>query len=73
MLKEYAEENDIVYVDYYSSLVNKVGGLPEKYSPDGVHPNIEGYKIMEKVISNELIKNGYQREYKLLVILYAKR
>lgn len=51
-LKAYAEANGIPYVDYYSSLVN---GQPDRafraeLSGDGVHPNAEGYKIMEKIV-----------------------
>ena len=51
-LKEYADTHDIPYVDYYSSLVN---GQPDRafkaeLSGDGVHPNAEGYKIMEKIV-----------------------
>jgi len=34
----------------------KKGGFPQKYSPDGVHPNLEGYKIMEQIVSSELVK-----------------
>lgn len=50
MLQEYAKSNKIKYVDYYSSLVDKDGGLPQKYAKDGVHPTLDGYKVMEKII-----------------------
>ena len=56
MLKEYAVNNKIPYVDFYTTFVDNKGGLFQKYSPDGVHPNLEGYKIMEKIASDELIK-----------------
>jgi len=56
MIKDYADKNNIPYVDYYSVFVDEKGGFPEKYSPDGVHPNLDGYKIMEQVVSSELIK-----------------
>ena len=55
MIKQYADDNNIPYVDYYSAFVDSKGGFPEKYSPDGVHPNLEGYKIMEKMVSEEII------------------
>ena len=50
-IKEYANANDIPFVDYYSSMV--VG--PERainptYSTDGVHPTEAGYDVMESII-----------------------
>lgn|SRR5579859_7918920 len=45
-IRDYAEKNGMVYVDYYSSTVNSDGGLKSELSPDGVHPNKEGYDIM---------------------------
>jgi lysophospholipase L1-like esterase len=50
MIKAYAEENEIPYVDYYSALVDDQGGLPAIYSKDGVHPNPDGYTVMEGVL-----------------------
>jgi hypothetical protein len=33
------------------------GGFPQKYSSDGVHPNLEGYKIiMEEIVGNAIVK-----------------
>lgn len=54
MIKEYAHKNGLTYVDYHSELTDGRGGLPEKYSKDGVHPTLEGYKLMERVISPAL-------------------
>ena len=45
-MKDYAAKNGIVYVDYYSSMVNDEGGLKAELSPDGVHPNKAGYALM---------------------------
>lgn len=53
-MKEYAAKNGFVYVDYYSALVDDRGGLPKKYAEDGVHPNLDCYKIMEKIIHEAL-------------------
>lgn len=50
MLKKYAEENDVAYADFYSAVVDERKGLPLKYSPDGVHPNAEGFKAIEPII-----------------------
>lgn len=46
-IKNYADKNNFIYVDYYDAMVDERKGLPEKYSKDGVHPNQAGYKIME--------------------------
>ncbi len=54
MLREYAEQNNLTYVDYHSAMKDERGGLPEKYSKDGVHPTPEGYKIMEEMILSVL-------------------
>lgn len=53
-IKEYASVNEWMYVDYYSALVDERGGLPSKYSGDGVHPNKAGYAIMERILEQAL-------------------
>lgn len=50
MLKDYADKNHIVYVDYYSAMADERKGLPPNLSKDGVHPTLEGYKIMESLV-----------------------
>jgi acetyl esterase/lipase/lysophospholipase L1-like esterase len=47
MLKAYAEKNKIIFVDYYSTMVDDKKGLPKNLSNDGVHPTLAGYQIME--------------------------
>ena len=54
MIKAYAKANKITYIDYHSALVDERGGLPQKYAKDGVHPNIEAYAIMEKILLENL-------------------
>ena len=56
MIKAYAQENKISYVDYHSALKDEENGLPRKYSKDGVHPNAQGYAVMESVIMPVLKK-----------------
>jgi acyl-CoA thioesterase I len=46
LIKEYAAKSNLVYVDYYTPMVNSEGGLKSELSPDGVHPNAAGYTIM---------------------------
>jgi len=55
MIKNYADKNRIVYLDYFSSMVDERNGLKKEFSGDGVHPNIAGYKIMEP-LAEEAIK-----------------
>jgi len=56
MIKDYCNKNMCTYVDYYSAMVDERGGLPEKFSKDGVHPNDAGYQVMEEVILKSVLK-----------------
>lgn len=56
MIRSYAGKKDIPYVDYHSALKDDRNGLPEKYSADGVHPTLEGYKIMEGLVQETIRK-----------------
>lgn len=57
-LKNYCLINKLIYLDYYSAMVDERKGLNPKFSEDGVHPNDAGYKVMgplaEKAISGAL-------------------
>ncbi len=53
LISNYATKNNITFVDYYGVMVDDTKGLPKKYSDDGVHPNLEGYKVM-----GDLVKIG---------------
>jgi len=55
MIKTYATKNKILYVDFYTPMVNESGGLKEAYTKDGVHPNLEGYKVMEPILEKVII------------------
>ena len=57
ILEDYCNKNNLTYVDYYSFMSNKNGGLkvPEyTSSQDLVHPNKAGYNVMEKIILKAL-------------------
>ena len=49
-IKNYAAKNNFVYVDYYDAMVDSRKELPANLSKDGVHPTLEGYKIMEPLV-----------------------
>ena len=57
-LKAYCEKNKIIYLDYFSSLVDDKGLLKADLADDGLHPNKAGYAIMapmaEKAIEKAL-------------------
>lgn len=55
IIKNYADENGIIYLDYYSNMVDKHLGLKDKYTYDGVHPNKKGYQKMAP-LAEEAIK-----------------
>ena len=51
-LKAFSEENNFIYLDYYAAMVDDKGGLkvPEYTTAnDLVHPNKDGYLVMEKL------------------------
>jgi lysophospholipase L1-like esterase len=45
-MKCYAEQAGVVYLDYYSKMVDARGGLAPDMASDGVHPTEKGYAIM---------------------------
>lgn len=45
-LEEYCDKNKIVYLDYFSALMDDKGLLKKDLADDGLHPNDAGYKIM---------------------------
>lgn len=55
-IKEFAAANKFTYVDFYSSMVDEYKGLEKELSKDGVHPTIEGYKIMEALVQPAIKK-----------------
>jgi acyl-CoA thioesterase I len=61
-LKEYCAKNRLVYLDYFSALVDERGMLKRALADDGLHPTDAGYKIMasqaEKAIQKALAENG---------------
>jgi lysophospholipase L1-like esterase len=60
-MKDYADSHGFIYLDYFSSMVDERKGMKEAYSKDGVHPNKEGYKVME-VLAEKAIKKAIGRK-----------
>jgi lysophospholipase L1-like esterase len=49
-LKALAQTEGYTYIDFYSSLANEDGTFKDGYHSDGVHPNAEGYTVMEGIL-----------------------
>ena len=49
-LEKYCKKNGLLFLDYYSPMVNDKNGLRSAYGDDGVHPTNKGYDAMEKVV-----------------------
>ena len=45
-IKQYAENEGHVYLDYFSAMADERNGLPKKYAHDEVHPTKLGYEVM---------------------------
>lgn len=45
-MKDYARSHGAVYLDYHSAMSDSRGGMRAELSPDGVHPNEAGYRVM---------------------------
>lgn len=55
-LKNYAEENNHIYLDYFPALANDKKGMKEEYASDGVHPTSAGYDVMEPLVKDAINK-----------------
>ena len=57
-LKDYCAKHKLVYLDYFSNMVDDKGMLKKNLADDGLHPNAAGFKIMapmaEKAIARAL-------------------
>jgi acyl-CoA thioesterase I len=55
-LKAYCEKKGIVYLDYFSAVVDDKGLLKKELAEDGLHPNDAGYKIMAPLAEKAIAK-----------------
>lgn len=54
LLKSYAQKEKLIYVDYYSEMIDEEQGLQKIYTEDGVHPNSKGYEVMQTILENAI-------------------
>ena len=50
MIADYAKAHKIPCVEYFADIDKSSGNLPKELSHDSIHPNLDGYRIMEKEI-----------------------
>jgi len=55
-LQDYCAKNKLVYLDYFSALVDDKGMLKRDLSDEGLHPNAAGYKIMAPLAEKAIAK-----------------
>ena len=48
-LRRFAREKNLVYADYHEPLADERDAMKQTFSNDGVHPNRDGYSVMEPV------------------------
>ena len=53
-LEDYCGSNNLVFINYYSAMVNDRKGLRSAYGNDGVHPTKKGYDVMAFVLKNTI-------------------
>lgn len=52
----FCNKKGITFVDIFTPLVDENNYMNKKFSDDGLHPNIYGYKIIENQIMDSIIK-----------------
>lgn len=55
-IKKFAEQNKFYYLDLYSSVVDDNKGMKTEYADDGVHPTVAGYKVLEPLVEEAILK-----------------
>ena len=57
LICQYAASHNLPLVDYHAAMKDADNGMDQAYVTDPVHPNLAGYKVMEKVLMDVLNKN----------------
>jgi lysophospholipase L1-like esterase len=55
-LRNYCEQNKIIYLDYFSAMVDSHGMMKENLADDGLHPNDAGYRVMAPLADAAITK-----------------
>ncbi len=54
MIKRFADDNSIYYLDYFSAVVDSRLGMKKEYASDEVHPTLAGYQVMEPLVERAI-------------------
>ena len=54
VLQDYCNKNSLAFLDYFSPMADEKKGLRSDYGTDGVHPNKQGYSVMEQVVKETI-------------------
>jgi lysophospholipase L1-like esterase len=55
-LKDYCAAHSLVYLDYFTAMVDDKGLLKRDLAEDGLHPNAAGFKIMAPLAETAIVK-----------------
>jgi lysophospholipase L1-like esterase len=55
-MKQFAVSKKLVYLDYYSAMIDDKEFLKEDLSEDGLHPNARGYAVMAPLAEQSIAK-----------------
>lgn len=56
MIKDFAVANSMIYLDYFTAMVDERNGLRAELTYDGVHPNKAGYEVMAPLAEEAIAK-----------------
>jgi lysophospholipase L1-like esterase len=55
-IEDYARAHKLVYLDYYSAMLDDQKMLKKELTGDGLHPNDAGYAVMEPLAEQAIAK-----------------
>jgi lysophospholipase L1-like esterase len=53
-IQSHCQSEGLVYIDYYSSMIDSSGHMQTDLSDDGLHPNAKGYRVMSGLALNAI-------------------
>lgn len=51
-LRGFCDAHGLIFLDYYAAVVDEHGLFKREFSSDGLHPNLQGYAAMDKVLND---------------------
>jgi lysophospholipase L1-like esterase len=55
-IRDFSESKGFYYLDLYSAVVDENKGMKAAYANDGVHPTVEGFKVLEPLVEDAIKK-----------------